>query len=496
MSNRSEGQADNSSRVVKVELAKQLILIAVIVAIAVWQHHFVIQAASADIYIFALLFGAAIFGFYNTIRGTFGLKNEFVALSALKQIYEDARRERSEPEDHRRIVSERMTKPNVIYNPPTALGTAHKLIYVELLRNGALSIPPATMQVLVSDLETKLDERQGMTHYLGALMVLLGLLGTFIGLMHTLESVGGILGSLDLSGNGGAGAIANLIESLKLPLEGMATGFGASLFGLIGSLVIGVLGKFDSRAAHHLQHDFETWLRNTVQIDAPPQSNGVVATSVEGDAAATSTSWSAALNVARNTVLATSRMIERQGEMQEELERLQEKASERDRRLDLSLSRAVNVLEESLLRQTQMAEGLQELRQSMLEASGDFSALLMKGKAAFDARFTENRLFLEKSALHEGKVESTIDELVQRLSQVSDQLRSIDGRVRKGFENRVRDAVTEQQEELVADFKHLVSTMRLRTEDVATIRKLSQLLQEGSTSPDGDTVTTIEKGVA
>jgi biopolymer transport protein ExbB/TolQ len=242
-------------------------VVALVVAVGVWQHHFVLQAASADIYIFGLLVTAGAFGVYQAIHGTHRLNDEFIALEAMKEVYEDALWAEREPHDLMVAQFKRTTQDAIVYRQPSALATAHNLIVQEVQRNGSFRIPTATMQVLVADVETKLDDRQGMSHYLGALMVLLGLLGTFIGLMHTLESVGGILGSMDLSGAGGSGAIAALIESLKRPLEGMSVGFGASLFGLIGSLIIGFLSKVDAKASNRLKHAFETWVCTTVQIE-------------------------------------------------------------------------------------------------------------------------------------------------------------------------------------------------------------------------------------
>lgn len=248
-------------------MTKQVCVVAIVIAIGVWQHHFVLQAASADVYIFGLLIGAGAFGIYQAIHGTHRLADEFTALQAMKEIYGDAIWAERAPQDLLAAQIKRTQRDVIVYKQPSALATAHSLIVEEIQRNGTFRIPTATMQVLVADLESKLDDRQGMSHYLGALMVLLGLLGTFIGLMHTLESVGGILGSMDLSGNGGSGAIAGLIESLKRPLDGMSTGFGASLFGLIGSLIIGFLSKVDSKASYRLKHQFETWISTTVQIE-------------------------------------------------------------------------------------------------------------------------------------------------------------------------------------------------------------------------------------
>jgi biopolymer transport protein ExbB/TolQ len=292
-------------------LSKQIVLVCVVVLVGFWQSHFVLQVMHADVYIFALLVCAGTYGIFSTLHATYSLGNDFVALEALKEIHQDALRKATAPEDHARILDERLSRDKLVYSAPNSLGTAHNLIVEEILRSGSLRIPTSTMQVLVSDLESKLDERKGNAHYFGALMVLLGLLGTFIGLMHTLESVGGILGSL--SGGGGAGAegsgtIAGLIESLKRPLDGMATGFGASLFGLVGSLIIGLLSKFDNKAAHRLQQDFETWIRSTVQIEAPVAAGAVMAGVSRGEPSEGDRNWRTIFQVARQTVLATAKM--------------------------------------------------------------------------------------------------------------------------------------------------------------------------------------------
>ena len=68
---------------VRGEIAKQAAVILILIAIATWQHHFVMQAATADIYIFLLLVGVALFGIYNAIKGTYSLGNDFSALAAV-----------------------------------------------------------------------------------------------------------------------------------------------------------------------------------------------------------------------------------------------------------------------------------------------------------------------------------------------------------------------------------------------------------------------------
>jgi biopolymer transport protein ExbB/TolQ len=478
---------------VRAELLKQLVLIGVIAAIAVWQHHFVIQAASADIYIFALLFGTAFFGCYNTVRGTYNLKNEFLALEALKQVHDDCLREAAEPLDHARVAAERFKQHAIVYDTPKALATAHRLIKAELLRNGSLIIPPATMQVLVSDLETKLDERQGMAHYLGALMVLLGLLGTFIGLMHTLESVGGILGSLDLSGNGGTDAIANLIESLKLPLEGMSTGFGASLFGLIGSLVIGVLSKFDSKVAHHLQHDFESWLRNAVQFEAARRHDDQTLSSSDAPNAEISGNWRTILQVARNTVLATSKLSARQVELAESLDRFREEFAERERSWERHFLRVSRVLEDQLVTQDQIRFGIEKIRSDANEVGDQICQTIVRGQRSLDGHLLDYRGVLETNSVRISRLDDVITLLFERHGETNCHLRSIETKVAAALGQSAGDPepLADRATALVADLEHLIAATRLNNEDVTNLRKLSRLMANAQASGTSE-VTPVE----
>ncbi len=119
--------------------------------------------------------------------------------------------------------------------------------------------------------------RAGDTHFRGSLdpqlshglLVFLGLIGTFIGLMEMVGSVGGVIGKLNSSATSGnsTAAMNGLLTSLEQPLRGMATGFSSSLFGLFGSLVLGLLTRIGAVASNALKHAFETWLASVTQLD-------------------------------------------------------------------------------------------------------------------------------------------------------------------------------------------------------------------------------------
>ncbi|MCI1757365.1 MAG: hypothetical protein LKM31_17220 [Sphingobium sp.] len=80
--------------------------------------------------------------------------------------------------------------------------------------------------------------------YFSGLMVFLGLLGAFMGLMKTVHSVSELIGSMDLNGKELHGRFGKMIEGMKAPLNGMSVGFSSSFFGLMTSMVLGALERF------------------------------------------------------------------------------------------------------------------------------------------------------------------------------------------------------------------------------------------------------------
>lgn len=512
MSDKHSGPLKGKSPVGSV-LQKQIALVCVIALIGVWQRAFVMQAATADIYIFLLLIGAGFFGIYNAISGTYRLKNDFVALEAMKEIHQDALRKVSAPEDHARILEQRLPQDQIVYNQPSSLGTAHNLIVEEILRSGTLRIPTSTMQVLVSDLENKLDERQGTSHYLGALMVLLGLLGTFIGLMHTLESVGGILGSLDLSGNGGTGAIAALIESLKLPLEGMSTGFGASLFGLIGSLIIGVLSKLDTKAAQRLRHEFETWIRSTVHIEGSQAASAGVSGGPSGanyvghvSTISDEHHWRTIFQVARQTVLATSKMSGEIRELARTVGTLVEENRNQGERNAKLLEQVVWNLHQESAQQTVISTRLDTLGDtfrasrdelqsriqglnSTVEAHGIKQYVLFEQVGENLKKLSENLIWHQNAVNDAGRsaeeTRARMDDLVYRQTKLEQA---------SGYEAEAVDDTSD----LVDTLNHMIAATRLSSADVARLRHLSQIVERNQYDMAGDAEETQEtlKGYA
>jgi len=131
-------------------------------------------------------------------------------------------------------------------------------------RTGRIAITQATMRHLLDSIATRLDEARDISRYMTGLLVFLGLLGTFWGLIETVGSVGKVIDGLKVGGDAGA-LFDTLKEGLAAPLGGMGISFSSSLFGLAGSLILGFLDLQSSQAQNRFYTDLEDWLATTVR---------------------------------------------------------------------------------------------------------------------------------------------------------------------------------------------------------------------------------------
>ncbi|MGA2124988.1 MAG: flagellar motor protein MotA [Xanthobacteraceae bacterium] len=140
-------------------------------------------------------------------------------------------------------------------------------------RIGRMAISAQTMRGLLDSIATRLDEARDLSRYMTGLLVFLGLLGTFWGLIETVGSVGKVIDGLKVGGDSGA-VFDALKEGLAAPLGGMGISFSSSLFGLSGSLVLGFLDLQMSQAQNRFYTDLEDWLSTTVSdmsIESDPR---------------------------------------------------------------------------------------------------------------------------------------------------------------------------------------------------------------------------------
>ena len=130
-------------------------------------------------------------------------------------------------------------------------------------RMGRMAISAQMMRGILDSIATRLDEARDISRYMTGLLVFLGLLGTFWGLIETVSSVGGVIQGLKATGDAGS-MFDSLREGLAAPLSGMGISFSSSLFGLAGSLVLGFLDLQSSQAQNRFYTELEDWLSTTV----------------------------------------------------------------------------------------------------------------------------------------------------------------------------------------------------------------------------------------
>ncbi len=148
--------------------------------------------------------------------------------------------------------------------PPRLLAPMARMLGGQ--RSGRVTLSPSSLQTLLDGISSRLNETRETSRYLIGVLVFLGLLGTFYGLLETVRSVGGVLGGLSLGGSDPAHAFAALKSGLQSPLAGMSTAFSASLFGLAGSLVLGFLDLQAGQAQNRFYNELEEWLSTYTRL--------------------------------------------------------------------------------------------------------------------------------------------------------------------------------------------------------------------------------------
>jgi hypothetical protein len=146
-----------------------------------------------------------------------------------------------------------------------------------LLRNRqAAVLSPLSMRSLLDSLASRLDESRDQSRYLVGLLIFLGLLGTFWGLLETVSSIGNTISALDVGSGQSATIFENLKEGLKKPLAGMGLSFSSSMLGLAGSLILGFLDLKAAQAQNRFYIDLEDWLSSITDVAAGSGSDMAV----------------------------------------------------------------------------------------------------------------------------------------------------------------------------------------------------------------------------
>jgi hypothetical protein len=335
-------------------------------------------------------------------------------------------------------------------------------------RQDQIRLSPTAARAVLDGIASRLDERRELARYMIGLLIFLGLLGTFWGLLQTIGAVADAINSLQVTAGDAIQMFAKLKGSIEGPLKGMSTAFGASLFGLSGSLVLGFLELQASQAQGRFHTELEEWLARATSLSgsglSPGQSvpayveallernaegvDGLVRALQRIEESRQSQAVSNATLVERLAALAETmraqqnllaRFTELSIELRGAVSRLSERAAaaESDREASLGHQRIIEghlarLVEESLRSRSALSEELGRTVERLASRSGaeaDREALLAHQRV-LEARIAEIGDKLPDRSAHDADRQAfaqhrrTVEERLQRITEESTRNRS------------------------------------------------------------------------
>ncbi len=138
--------------------------------------------------------------------------------------------------------------------------------HLEGMHRDRFSLSALSLRTVLEGIQGRLDESREISRYLIGLLVFLGLLGTFWGLLGTIGAVSTVIDNLGVVDRDFAVMFQSLKAGLQEPLQGMGTAFSSSLFGLGGSLVLGFVDIQANHAQNRFFNELEEWLSGVTQL--------------------------------------------------------------------------------------------------------------------------------------------------------------------------------------------------------------------------------------
>ena len=220
-------QAGLNQYLVRVGVFLAVIFVVVVLLYPVLQNAFL-----SNVFINSVIILALVIGLIYNIYHLFNLSNEFSSLSGFN-IYKS---------------------PQSFLNSKSIL----KNISLELKQlDGFYVFKSSSINRLIENVDMSLASVRETSRYLVGLLVFLGLLGTFWGLLKTIGSVGNVISGLGIDDTNVAGFFNSLKDGLTAPLQGMSIAFSSSLLGLAGSLILGFgdlnLGQAQSKFSQYFE---------------------------------------------------------------------------------------------------------------------------------------------------------------------------------------------------------------------------------------------------
>jgi hypothetical protein len=180
--------------------------------------------------------------------------------------------QRLQPEVHWLETFQKQRHRLAALPPPRLLAPMASMLAARQAKNrdgqDRFTLSAPAMRSLLDSLASRLDESRELSRYMTGLLIFLGLLGTFWGLLLTVAAVSDVIGGMSV----GSGDINALFDQLKVglgrPLRGMGTAFSSSMFGLAGALVLGFLDLTAGQAQNRFFNELEEWLAGLTRLSS------------------------------------------------------------------------------------------------------------------------------------------------------------------------------------------------------------------------------------
>jgi len=180
--------------------------------------------------------------------------------------------QRLQPEVHWLETFQKQRNRLASLPPPRLLAPMASMLAARQAKNrdgqDRFTLSAPAMRSLLDSLASRLDESRELSRYMTGLLIFLGLLGTFWGLLLTVAAVSDVIGGMSV----GSGDINALFDQLKAglgrPLRGMGTAFSSSMFGLAGALVLGFLDLTAGQAQNRFFNELEEWLAGLTRLSS------------------------------------------------------------------------------------------------------------------------------------------------------------------------------------------------------------------------------------
>jgi hypothetical protein len=323
--------------------------------------------------------------------------------------------------------------------PPPAADSINLLapLATMLGERDQIRLSPTATRAVLDGIATRLDERRELARYIIGLLIFLGLLGTFWGLLQTIGAVADAINSLQVSAGDAAQMFAKLKGSIEGPLVGMSTAFGASLFGLSGSLVLGFLELQASQAQGRFHIELEEWLARATSLSSAGLPGGpqVMPAYVEA-------------------------LLERNTEGVDSLVRGLQRIEES--RFAAAASNATLIERLAALAETTRAQQnlLARFTELSIELRGAVSRLSERSAAAE----TDREAMLTHQANIESHLGRLVEESLRSRAALGEELRGVAGKLGdRSAAEADRDAVLEHQRGLAAQIDSAMEKMRDRS---------------------------------